>query len=100
MPVTRNEVVMLLSCCCCYSGLRQCLAHFVSEVSKSCPADQHGTSGELAYAVTIGTINKLKELANNGNIEKYSYQKTSNTFPLSITRVLFSSSFKISSVTL
>lgn len=53
-------------------GLRQCLAHFVSELSKLGPSVQRGVEMEAGslYCVSTDAVNRLKSLADNGNIER------------------------------
>lgn len=55
-----------------FSGLRQCLAVFISELSKPDPTAGHdahaGNPG--GYCVSVPAVKKLKVLADNGNIER------------------------------
>lgn len=53
--------------------MRQCLAHFVSEF---CLVDMRVRGGEeeaTRYCVSVPAVNRLKSLAENGNIERYNY---------------------------
>lgn len=51
------------------SGLRQCLAHFLSEATKL----EDTGSRETLYSVPTRSIEKLKSLAENGSIERSGY---------------------------
>ena len=51
------------------SGLRQCLAQYVSQLSKSCPVDCN-EAGKQGYSVSASAVNKLRDLASTGNIER------------------------------
>ena len=53
-----------------FRGLRQCLAHFVSELSLLDPPVQYGVGGAL-YCVPAAAVNKLKSLAEDGNIDRW-----------------------------
>ena len=67
--VVRMPMTLLLSII--FSGLRQCLARFVAEASKSRSSDPKCSVGASdAYFVSANAINSLRDLANNGNIER------------------------------
>jgi hypothetical protein len=53
------------------SGLRQCLAQFVSELSLFNPLTPHGVGGAGAlYCVSTGAVNRLKSLAEDGDVDR------------------------------
>lgn len=51
-------------------GLRQCLAQFVSKLSRLDPLVQHGVRGTL-YCMSAAQVNGLKSLAEDGNIDRF-----------------------------
>ncbi len=54
------------------SGLRQCLAHFLSEFTKFDPLGQSETTAEFypLYCVSEIAVEKLKLLADEGDIDR------------------------------
>ena len=57
------------------SGLRQCLAQFVSELSVLDPLVRCGVGGGggggALYCVSANSMNRLKSLAEDGNIDRW-----------------------------
>ena len=64
----RLSVYNVVICCNIvpYRGMRQCLAHFLSEFSKF---ESNLLNGDM-YSVSKSAVKKLRSLADDGSIEK------------------------------
>ena len=63
-----------------HSGLRQCLAHFLSKLRRvdSCKSCDHHVLGSIrtCYVVNVEIVEQLHSLVNDGNVDRYMYECT------------------------